>query len=171
MWALALAVTSVLDIPYDLCAWTLVDSDGMPFIAVTVDGEAEGELADGHAKIRLGVVETTTYGRHGRAMIDVNEDAEPDAIVPIMVFYDDGRSRSEIAIYTVEDGELVPIHRFLDDVPGWSLASVSAEDRRLIVERVRFRSRTVRVETWTWDGDGLVEDRSRRARHQLPKNH
>jgi len=179
MWAFALAaVVTVFDLPCDVCAWKLIDSDGMPYLAIAVEGEAEGELAKGHARIRITVHASYAIGGED---IDVDDDGVADAIVFLDVEYDDGRTSSEIAIYTVDAGVPVPIHRFADDVPGWPVTSVEAErppswqrlepDRWLVVERTNFRTRMVRGEVWVWDGDELVEDRSRRGRYPMPVGH
>ena len=71
MWALAVsALVSVYDVSWYDRAWELVDTDGMPFIAMVSQGECEGDLAAGHATIRIGVVD---YFTMSGAEIDVTE--------------------------------------------------------------------------------------------------
>jgi hypothetical protein len=178
MWALALAaVVTVFDVPWYDRAWELVDSDGMPYLAIVAEGQAEGELARGRARIRIGV--TSVFTMQGDE-IDVDDDGAADAIVNIDVEYDDGGTDNQIAIYTVIAGAVVLIHRFHDDVPRWTLTSVTAEhprwyaeepERWLLVERTNFRTRMVRGEIWVWNGEELVEDRSRRRRYEMPVGH
>jgi hypothetical protein len=178
MWAFALAaVVTIYDVPWYDRPWELVDSDGMPYIAIVVHGEAEGELAKGPARIRVGAFSVFTMQGDE---IDVNDDGLADAIVAIDVEYDDGETDNEIGIYTVREGALVRIHRFQDDVPRWTLTSVTAEhprwyaeepERWLLVERTNFRTRMVRGEVWVWNGEELVEERSRRLRYEMPVPH
>ena len=178
MWALALAaVVTVFDVPWYDRAWELVDSDDMPYIAIVVAGEAEGELAKGHARIRIGTFAVFTMQGDE---IDVDDDGLADAIVVVDVEYEDGETNNEIGVYTVVDGAVVPIHRFRDDVPRWMLSSVTAEhprgsaaepERWLLVERTNFRTRTVRGEIWVWNGEELVEDRPRRRHYEMPIAH
>ena len=178
MWALALAtVVTVFEVSWYDRVYDLVDSDEIPYLAFVARGEAEGELAKGHARIRIGFVGIFTMQGDP---IDINEDDVADAIVPIDVEYDDGETRNHIAIYTVIDEAVVLVHRFHDDVPRWRLTSVTAEDphwhdvtpdRWLQVERTNFRTRMVRGEVWVWNGEELVEDRSRRRRYEMPVPH
>jgi hypothetical protein len=168
-------VMTVHDVNWYENAYDFVDTDGTPFLAVVSHGECEGELADGHAHIEVGVEDMTW----GATEIDVNRDGVDDVLWRGTIRYDD-HEITQYRVYTILDGARVELARIEDDRGYGVLTEVHAEDLSwadvdpktwIAVERTRFRTRMVTGEVWIWDGDELVERTDLRRRYPIEVGH
>jgi hypothetical protein len=177
MWVLALAAAvTVHDVDWFDNAYELVDTDGVPFLAVVADGVCEGDLAEGHARISIEPVNL----RDGKVdYADIDRDGVDDVLVRVVIAYDD-HDLTEYRIYTIRDGERVLLATVRDDRKYGVLTNVGVigmyrgidqYENRIGVERSSFRNRTYTYEQWVWEGDGLVERRDLRTREPFPTGH